>query len=116
MFNYKKHASHQIEYVTVATVGEIGEGERMLFDIDERPVAVFLIGGKYFAIADLCSHDEGPVAEGELEGLEIACPRHGARFALETGEALSLPAVIDIPAFPVRVVGEKIQVGIPFED
>jgi 3-phenylpropionate/trans-cinnamate dioxygenase ferredoxin subunit len=115
MFNYKQLDSQQIEYVTVALVEEIEEGDRALFDIGDRAVAIFRIGGKYYAIADLCSHDDGPVAEGEREGLEIACPRHGASFDLETGQALSLPAVVDIPAYPVRIVGEEIQVGLPLE-
>ncbi len=113
MFNYRLPQTSELEYVTVATVAELGPGQRKLVDVDGEPVAVFNIAGRYFAIADLCSHDDGPVGEGELLGDEIECPRHGARFDLETGKALSLPAVVDIPAYPVRVVGQDVQVGLP---
>ena len=113
MFNYRKLEEDQVEYVTVASIDELADGERIIFEIGGLPIALFNLGGQYYAIADLCSHDDGPVAEGELEGLEIVCPRHGARFNMETGEALTLPAVVDIPVYPVRVVGDDIQIGIP---
>jgi 3-phenylpropionate/trans-cinnamate dioxygenase ferredoxin subunit len=116
MFNYRKLEEDQVEYVTVASVDELVDGERLIFEVDDLPVALFNLAGQYYAIADLCSHDDGPVAEGELEGLEIICPRHGARFTMETGEALTLPAVVDIPAYPVRVVGDDIQIGFPIEE
>jgi 3-phenylpropionate/trans-cinnamate dioxygenase ferredoxin subunit len=116
MFNYRKLEEDQVEYVTVASVDELADGERLIFEVDDLPVALFNLAGQYYAIADLCSHDDGPVAEGELEGLEIICPRHGARFTMETGEALTLPAVVDIPAYPVRVVGDDIQIGFPIEE
>ena len=113
MFNYRMPQDVELEYVTVATVDELAPGQRKLVDVDGEPLAVFNIAGRYFAIADRCSHDDGPVGEGELAGEEIECPRHGARFNLETGKALCLPAVVDIPAYPVRVVGQDIQVGLP---
>ena len=113
MFNYRMPQDVELEYVTVATVDELAPGQRKLVDVDGEPLAVFNLAGRYFAIADRCSHDDGPVGEGELAGEEIECPRHGARFNLETGKALCLPAVVDIPAYPVRVVGQDIQVGLP---
>jgi 3-phenylpropionate/trans-cinnamate dioxygenase ferredoxin subunit len=116
MFNYRTLEEDQVEYVTIASIDELGDGERLIFEIDDLPVALFNIGGQYYAIADICSHDDGPVAEGELEGLEIACPRHGARFSMETGEALTLPAVVDIPAYPVRIMGDDIQIGLPLDE
>ena len=115
MFNYRMLAADKVEYVTVAKVDELGDGQRKLIEIDGEPMAVFNIAGRYFAIADVCSHDDGPVAEGEVSGAEITCPRHGARFDLQTGKALSLPAVVDIPAYPVRVEGDEVQVGLPAE-
>ncbi len=116
MFNYRNLQEDQVEYVTVASLEELADGERLIFEIGDLPIALFNLAGQYYAIADLCSHDDGPVAEGELDGLEIACPRHGARFNMETGEALSLPAVVDIPTYPVRVMGNEIQIGIPIEE
>ena len=116
MFNYRTLEEDQVEYVTIASIDELAEGERLIFEINDLPVALFNHGGQYYAIADLCSHDDGPVAEGELEELEIVCPRHGARFSMETGEALTLPAVVDIPVYPVRVVGDDIQIGLPMDE
>lgn len=115
MVNYRLLDPEKLEYLTVATVDELGSGQRKLLDIDGDPIVVFNIAGGYFAIADVCSHDNGPVGEGDLDGHAIACPRHGARFDLRTGKALSLPAVVDIPAYPVRVVGDEIQIGLPLE-
>lgn len=116
MFNYKMLEADRLEFVTVCSVEELGNGERIIVDIDGEPIAVFNIAGEYFAIKDVCSHDDGPVAEGELRDHEIECPRHGARFDIRTGKALSLPAVVDIPAYPVRVVDGEIQVGLPVEE
>ena len=113
MFNYRMPKDVELEYVPVATVEELGPGRRKLIDVDGEPVAVFNIAGRYYAIADRCSHDDGPVGEGALVDGAIECPRHGARFNLETGKALCLPAVVDIPAYPVRVVGDEVQVGLP---
>ena len=64
-----------------------------------------------YCIADVCSHDDGPVAEGELNGYEIECPRHGAHFDVRTGKVLSFPAIVDIPAYPVRVEDDVVYVG-----
>ena len=85
-------------------------------EIDGLPIVVFRVGGELFAIADACSHDDGPLGDGDLEGNEIICPRHGARFDIRTGKALSLPAVVAIPVYPVRVVDQQIEIGLPKED
>ena len=116
MYNYKTVESDQLEFVTVASVDELPNGERILIDIDGEPIAVFNIAGEYFAIMDVCSHDDGPVAEGEVSGFEITCPRHGAHFDIRDGKALTLPAVVDIPAYPVRVSGDEVQIGLPPQD
>ena len=116
MLNYSKIPDENVEFVQVARLDEIGEGGRLLFEIDGLPMALFMIADEIFAIADVCSHDDGPLAEGEIEGHEVICPRHGAHFDLRTGQAISLPAVVDIPAYPVRVDGEDILVGVPIED
>ncbi len=115
MYNYQTYTEDQVEYVSVASVQDLEAGGPLIFEIDGFPIAVFQIAGEYFAIADVCSHDDGPVAEGELDDHVIECPRHGARFDMRTGRALTLPAVVDIPAYPVRVEGDQILVGIPRE-
>jgi len=115
MYNYVEADSENLEYVTVATADELGDGERLILDIDGEAIAVFNIAGLYYAIADVCSHDDGPVAEGELNEHEIICPRHGAKFDIRDGHVLTLPAIVDIPAYPVRIEGNEIQIGLPVD-
>ena len=113
--NYRELDAENVEFVEVAEKSELGNGQRLFVEIDQYSIVLFNIAGKYFAIGDVCSHDDGPVGEGELDEEQIICPRHGARFDLSNGKALTLPAVEDIPAYPVRVVDEKIEVGLPIE-
>ncbi len=115
MYNYTLLDAEKVEYIPVCAVEELPPGQRIFVDIDREPVVIFNIAGQLYAIADVCSHDDGPVGEGDLEGTEIACPRHGARFDVRTGQVLSLPAVVDIPAYPVRVVDGQIEIGLPIE-
>jgi 3-phenylpropionate/trans-cinnamate dioxygenase ferredoxin component len=81
--------------------------------LDGKSIVLFNLAGNLFAIGDVCSHDNGPVGDGEIEDTEIICPRHGGRFDISSGKAISLPALIDIPAYPVRIVNGMIQIGIP---
>jgi 3-phenylpropionate/trans-cinnamate dioxygenase ferredoxin subunit len=113
--NYKELPEDQVEFVAVAEVNEIPNGERIFVEIDEYNIVIFNIAGQLFAIGDVCSHDDGPVGEGEIEEYEIICPRHGARFDVRSGEVLSLPAIVDIPAYPVRERNGQIEVGVPVE-
>ncbi len=101
------------QYVAVATTNELPNGGRKIVEIDGQPIAVFNIAGTFYAIADICSHDDGPVAEGDLYDHEIECPRHGARFDVRTGKVLSFPAIVDIPAYPVKVDNGAVWVGLP---
>ena len=75
-------------------------------------IALFNIDGEYYCIGDVCSHDDGPVAEGECDGFEIQCPRHGARFDLRDGRVLCFPAIRDIPSYPVSIKGDLVQIEI----
>jgi 3-phenylpropionate/trans-cinnamate dioxygenase ferredoxin subunit len=116
MFNFKEIKSEKLEYLTVGSVDELKHGGKLFIEIDGAPIVVVNIDDRYYALADVCSHDDGPVGEGNLEGFEIVCPRHGARFDIRTGKALALPAFVDIPAYPVRVNGNQIEIGIPIEE
>ena len=106
----------QFEFVAVSETNEVGSGQRIFVDVDEFSIVVFNIAGEYFAIADLCSHDDGPLGDGDVDEHAVVCPRHGARFDLRNGKALSLPAVVDIPAYPVRLRDDQIEVGLPIQD
>lgn len=98
------------EWVSVAAVGEIAPGACKVADVDGVAVAVFNLGGEYFAIEDVCTHDGGELASGTIEGEQVVCPRHGARFCIRTGEALSAPAYEPTAKFPVRVENGAVQV------
>lgn len=113
MFNYKTFDESKVEYLEIAASSELPPGERIFAEIGGTPIVVFNIAGKYFSIADVCSHDDGPVGEGLLEGYSITCPRHGAQFDVRTGQVVQMPAVVDIPAYPVRVLDGMIEVGFP---
>jgi 3-phenylpropionate/trans-cinnamate dioxygenase ferredoxin subunit len=99
------------EFVTVATTDEIPPGERLVAEVGRHWVAVFNVDGVYYAIEDLCSHDDGPLADGKLTGCVIECPRHGATFDITNGRVLSAPALVDVPAYRVRVEDDKIQIA-----
>jgi 3-phenylpropionate/trans-cinnamate dioxygenase ferredoxin subunit len=113
MFNYRTLDEAKIEYLDIAPASELPAGERLFVEIEGRPIVIFNIAGSFYSIADVCSHDDGPVGEGSLQGCNITCPRHGAQFDVRTGKVVQMPAVVDIPAYPVRVVGGLIQLGIP---
>ncbi|MBK7454229.1 MAG: non-heme iron oxygenase ferredoxin subunit [Anaerolineales bacterium] len=113
MFNYAAIDESKIEFVEIAPVSELPNGERLFVDLSDRPIVIFNIAGQLFAIGDVCSHDDGPLGDGLLEDHNIVCPRHGAEFDVRTGKAMAMPAVIDIPAYPVKLVDGNIFVGIP---
>jgi len=113
MFNYTILDPSQVSFLDIAPAGELPEGERLFIEVEGRSIVIFNLAGKFYAIGDVCSHDNGPVGDGEIEEHEIICPRHGARFDIRTGKATSLPAVVDIPSYPVRVVGNMIEIGLP---
>ena len=115
MFNYTQIDESEVEYLEIAPASELPPGERLFVEIEGKPVVIFNIAGQYFSIADVCSHDDGPVGEGELDGYSITCPRHGAQFDVRTGKVMQMPAVVDIPAYPVQVRGGMILLGIPKE-
>jgi len=102
----------EYEFFIVAGADECPDGERIFIEIDDEYIIIINIDGNYFSIADLCSHDNGPLDDGEVEGHCIICPRHGARFDLKTGDAMTLPAVHGIPSYPVRTKDGNIEIGL----
>ncbi len=85
-----------------ASKNDIPVGTAKVYTVDNVRIAVCNVDGQYYAIDDLCTHDNGPLGEGELLGAEIECPRHGARFDVKTGKALCLPAVKPVHCYPVE--------------
>ncbi len=99
------------EFVTVAMTDEMAPGERIVVEVDDVWVVIFNVGGQYYAIEDMCSHEEYMLSEGEIDGYAIECPKHGARFDVRDGKVLAPPAVSPVKAYKVRVVGDEVQVG-----
>ena len=96
-------------WVTVGQVESFKDGTRVSVEIDGTVIVVFNLGGKYYAIEDICTHDGGHLTGGEIEGDQIICPRHGARFCIRTGAALSAPAYEPTATFPIRIENGEVQ-------
>lgn len=94
----------------VANVSEIAPGTTRRVVVDSMELLLCNVGGKIYAIEDVCTHDGGPLDQGELEGECVVCPRHGATFDVRTGDALTLPAVLPLMTFDVTVEGDEIFV------
>lgn len=99
------------EWVDVAAESALADGEHVVVEVDGYDVAVFKIDGQFYAIEDVCTHDGAEIASGELDGDEIVCPRHGARFCVKTGEVKCAPAYEDVMTFAVRVKDGRLQVA-----
>ncbi len=100
------------EFVFAAKTRDVKEGEITAVVIDETPVALTLLNGKVRAFGDICTHDDGPLAEGYIENMCIVCPRHGARFDLTNNGKPTFPAVTRIPIYETRIDGDEIKVKI----
>lgn len=101
------------DWFDVARADEIPSGTARAAEVEGTPIAVVNVDGEFFAVEDLCTHDGGDLATGDVEGDEIVCPRHGARFCVRTGAVKAPPAYEDILTFPVRVEGGVVQVQLP---
>lgn len=98
----------------VCTVEELPAGERKIIEADGFLIGVFNCGGTLLAIEDRCSHDDGPLAEGELDeaACTVECPRHGSIFDLRTGRPKTLPAFAPVETFPVRAEDGQIKLEV----
>jgi 3-phenylpropionate/trans-cinnamate dioxygenase ferredoxin subunit len=100
------------DFVRVAKVSEIPDPGKKVVELDERLVVLIHAGGRFYAIDDVCTHDGGPLGEGQLEGFTLACPRHGAKFDVRDGRALTMPATKPTVVHDVRVDGDDIMVRL----
>lgn len=98
------------DWIDVIDQNALADGEHVVVDVDGTDVAVFKIEDRFYAIEDVCTHDGAEIASGELDGCEIVCPRHGARFCVKTGAVKAPPAYEDIDTFPVRIENGRVQV------
>ena len=106
------------DWVTLCPQSELPPGQRDVFGVAGRWIAVFNIGGKVYAIEDLCTHDGNVLAfddrdqPSKLDGFEVECPRHGARFDVRDGKVTRRPAEVDVPWFQARIAGGMVQVYV----
>ena len=100
--------------LTVGPVEELPHGEVKIVRAGELAIGVYNLNGDYYAIEDRCSHDDGPLCEGEFESETgvVICPRHGANFDIRSGEALTLPAFEPVSTYPVRVVDGMVRIEL----
>ena len=97
-------------WVDAGNIEDYVEGKAVLIEIDGAKIAIYKLDDGFHAIEDICTHDGGELASGCVEGSEVVCPRHGARFSIRTGEALTAPAYEPVYKFPVRIEKNIVQV------
>ncbi|MEK6248617.1 MAG: non-heme iron oxygenase ferredoxin subunit [Planctomycetales bacterium] len=100
------------DFKPVARVSELTDPGKLTVECDERLVVVFCVDGNYYCLDDVCTHDGGPLGEGQLSGCQIACPRHGAKFDIRDGQALTMPATQATHSHEVRIDGEDVLVKL----
>jgi len=98
------------DWIDVAPQSEFPPGDWRSLDVDGTQVAVFNLAGEYYAIEDLCTHDGGTLTGGAVDGEQIVCPRHGARFSIKTGAVLTPPAYEPLATFALRIEHGMVQV------
>ena len=100
------------EWIQIARTSEIPQGTIKMIEANRARIALANIDGTFYAIEDRCSHDDGPLGQGELDGKEVECPRHGARFDMTTGKPMNLPAVVPVKSFQVKVDDNNILIEL----
>lgn len=101
-----------MSYIRVASASEIVEGSIKTVYTQAGRLGLTRVAGEILAFEDVCTHDDGPLAGGTIEGEVVTCPRHGAKFNMRTGAVLRMPATEDIETFVVRVQGDEVEVDI----
>jgi 3-phenylpropionate/trans-cinnamate dioxygenase ferredoxin subunit len=102
------------EFIPAAKVGEVADPGSILVEIDDRLVVLIYAAGHWYALDDVCTHDGGPLSDGPVDVADrsIACPRHGAKFDLATGAAMTMPATKPTVAHEVKVEGDQVLVRL----
>ncbi len=98
-------------FVTVAKVGDLNPGEMMYVEVGDEPVCLINLDGEFFALNDVCTHQEASLSDGEIVGDEVECPLHGGAFDIRTGQPAAFPVVVPVETYKVRVVGDEVQVA-----
>ena len=96
----------------VASTSDLSDGEAFLVVVGDRKIALAQDSGRYFAVDDTCTHEEESLSDGFVENCTIECPRHGALFDLQTGDAKTLPATQGLTAYPVKIDNYDIYIDM----
>lgn len=100
------------EFVKVASLSSLEDPGRAVVEIGDRVVVLLRVGGSIHCLEDVCTHDGGPLSAGRLDGHQIVCPRHGARFDIRTGQALKMPATENTAIHEVKLDGDDLYVRL----
>lgn len=100
------------EWKDVKKQSEFKDGSRVIIKYGRFDIIVFNVEGSFYAIEDVCTHDGGILSEGDLDGCEIICPRHGAQFDIRTGKVTVSPAEEDIKSYPTRIFNGMVQIEV----
>lgn len=102
------------EFIAVGTVSDVQDPGKELVEVDDRLVVLIHAAGHWYALDDVCTHDGGPLSDGPLDpdNKSIACPRHGAKFSIESGAALTMPATKPTVAHEVKIDGDQVYVRL----
>jgi 3-phenylpropionate/trans-cinnamate dioxygenase ferredoxin subunit len=100
------------DFVQVGPLSDLPDGSKMSVEVNDRIVVLVRVGDQVFCLDDVCTHDGGPLGDGDLDGYCLACPRHGALFDIRTGEAVTMPATEATAAHEVKVIDDQIWVRI----
>ena len=101
------------ELIKVGQTKEVAPGGAKAIDVGGRPVALFNIDGKYYAIGGTCTHRGGPLSDGEVEGTVVTCPWHGATFDVTTGAVVGPPASEGVACYKVEIDGNDVKIEVP---
>ena len=100
------------DFIRVARVSDIPDPGKITLEVSDRLLVLIKANGLFYCLDDVCTHDGGPLGEGTLSDGAIACPRHGAKFDVHTGKALTMPATEDTGSHEVKVIGEEVFLRI----
>jgi 3-phenylpropionate/trans-cinnamate dioxygenase ferredoxin component len=95
----------------VAKVGDLAPGEMTYVEVGDDPVVLINLNGDFYALSDICTHQDASLSDGEIVGDEIECPLHGGAFDIRTGQPAAFPVVVPVETYRVRVVGDTVEVA-----
>ena len=99
-------------FIKVTTTEALADQQAKLVEVDGHKIALFRVNGTFYALSDTCTHRGGPLSEGDVEGAEVTCPWHGAKFDISTGAVVGAPAREGVKSYPVRVTGADVEIEV----